>query len=282
MNSRRGKQVLIAAVSLGVLGVGGCGNPQEVIQSGTVGTNAQAGPVLLRNVHLAATENGYRPGDDADAQLSLVNQAPEWDALVSARSPDARQVNLRWDRGCDGQAEVVPRIPVSARGTVPASAGQPTGATPYHLEIVDVSQLARPGTTFPLTLTFERAGEVTLEAKVQATRDGDQPPPRPCQRQAAPPGQPPPGTPPGATTGRSPAPAPAREITVVGTVEAGAQPGCLLLTDGGRPYVLLGGDPALVHPGSHVVVRGRPDPGVPTTCGHGVTLHVINALPTGQ
>lgn len=250
--------------------VAGC-DPQQVLQSGTVGTNAQVGQVKIRNVHLRATEDGYQAGESANARFYLFNESREQDALVDVRSPRAEDVVLRWDRGCDGRAEVVPRIPVTAAGTVPAAPGTDESATPYYLEIKNLAQLARPGTTFPLTFTFEKAGEVALDAKVQATRDGDRPPPSPCLGASTAPEPPAPTSPvPGAGEDR--------EITVSGPVELRGG-GCLLLAaEEGRPYVLLGGDPAVLRPGTHVVVRGRLEPGA-VTCAHGAALRVLDVLP---
>ncbi|MBB5068305.1 hypothetical protein [Saccharopolyspora gloriosae] len=92
------------------------------------------------------------------------------------------------------------------------------------------------------------------------------PPPRPC-RAPAPPAAPAPG---GASD---------REFAASGTVETGPRPECRLLTGAGRPCVLVGGDPSVLRPGAEVVVRGRPDPSVPASCGHGPTLRVLDAMP---
>ena len=71
-----------------------------------------------------------------------------------------------------------------------------------------------------------------------------------------------------------------QEITATGRVEAGVEARCFLLPGQGRtPYLLVGGDPSVVKPGAHLVVRGRPDPGAPSTCMQGTPLHVIEAHP---
>lgn len=71
-----------------------------------------------------------------------------------------------------------------------------------------------------------------------------------------------------------------QEITATGRVQAGVEARCALLAVPGRsPYLLLGGDPAVVRPGAEVVVRGRPDPGALTTCMQGIPLHVSQAHP---
>ncbi len=62
-----------------------------------------------------------------------------------------------------------------------------------------------------------------------------------------------------APTAPSPsAPSPsAGDITLSGPVEAGAEPGCLLLRANGRVYLLTGGDKNIVKAGSTVTVRGH-------------------------
>lgn len=70
------------------------------------------------------------------------------------------------------------------------------------------------------------------------------------------------------------------EITVVGTVRSGVERGCLVVSAKGRTHQLIGGDPEVVRPGAHLSVRGRPDPGLVTTCMQGEPLHVSEAKPT--
>ena len=62
--------------------------------------------------------------------------------------------------------------------------------------------------------------------------------------------------------------------TVRGTVSAGAESGCTLLSTPGEQYLLLGADPAIAVAGAVVEVSGRPDPGAMTTCQQGTPFHV--------
>src|SRR5689334_2451427 len=52
--------------------------------------------------------------------------------------------------------------------------------------------------------------------------------------------------------------------TVRGTVSAGVESGCTLLTTPGEQYLLLGADPAIAVAGAVVEVSGRADPGAMT------------------
>ncbi|MDX3660502.1 hypothetical protein PV646_24635 [Streptomyces sp. ID05-26A] len=74
-------------------------------------------------------------------------------------------------------------------------------------------------------------------------------------------------------------PTPSRALepgtTVVrGTVSAGAESGCTLLSNEVAQYLLLGADPAIAVAGAVVEVTGRPDPGAMTTCQQGTPFHV--------
>ncbi|SDP35148.1 hypothetical protein [Lentzea jiangxiensis] len=76
-----------------------------------------------------------------------------------------------------------------------------------------------------------------------------------------------------------PLPTPSRALdptlkTVRGTVSAGVEPGCTLLSTPGEQYLLLGADPAIAVDGAVVEVSGRPDPGAVTTCQQGTPFAV--------
>jgi hypothetical protein len=63
-------------------------------------------------------------------------------------------------------------------------------------------------------------------------------------------------------------------VELRGTVEAGVEPGCLILQSGGKTYGLYGGDPNVLKAGAKVVVRGLPQPDMVTTCQQGIPFQV--------
>ena len=66
-------------------------------------------------------------------------------------------------------------------------------------------------------------------------------------------------------------------VTVVGTVAAGVEPGCLLLeAEGGGSFLLVGGERAELRPGRRVAVSGRVDRGLLSTCQQGEPLVVAS------
>ncbi|CAM2907134.1 hypothetical protein SAXI111661_07745 [Saccharomonospora xinjiangensis] len=90
-------------------------------------------------------------------------------------------------------------------------------------------------------------------------------------------GEPPPASPPATTPGQSdPTRTEGAEVTLRGTVSRGVEPNCLVLTSGGREYLLLEGGPE-VRPGAEVVVHGTLRPGMATTCMQGTPLVVDDA-----
>ncbi|GIJ28631.1 hypothetical protein Vqi01_37930 [Micromonospora qiuiae] len=78
---------------------------------------------------------------------------------------------------------------------------------------------------------------------------------------------------PGKRPGGPPMPTATSEQTLTGRIEAGVEPGCLLL-DG---YLLLGGPREVLTAGATVTVTGRPAPGMLTTCQQGTPFQVASA-----
>lgn len=155
-----------------------CG--EDVDQASTMGTNEEVGSVKLRNVFVEAPPEikyQYNPGDDAVVRFEMFSQADNPATLVSVRTDVAQRVEMLADPDCDGRREQVSSIAVPPEG----AANEPGGLnTAYHLEIVGFDREVLAGTSVPLVFTFQDAGEVTVEAMVEATDDGDVPPPRVC------------------------------------------------------------------------------------------------------
>jgi hypothetical protein len=79
-----------------------------------------------------------------------------------------------------------------------------------------------------------------------------------------------------------PVPGAAGAKTISGTVTAGVEPGCLLLTDGGAEHLLIFDDPAMradAAVGAKVTVSGRAQPDQMTTCQQGTPFIVTAVRP---
>jgi hypothetical protein len=76
---------------------------------------------------------------------------------------------------------------------------------------------------------------------------------------------------------------PAGQVTVTGTVREGVEPNCLLLDaeEGGRRYLLIGGERAELQAGARVEVTGRVESDLVSTCQQGEPLVVATIEPAG-
>lgn len=99
----------------------------------------------------------------AAGYLSLTNRGAEADRLVAAETPMASRVEMHEMSLADGVMRMRPLqggIPLTPGGTVWL---RPGGS---HLMLVDPDGAFAQGSRVPLTLRFERAGEVTVELEV--------------------------------------------------------------------------------------------------------------------
>jgi copper(I)-binding protein len=105
------------------------------------------------------------PGSESKtaAYLTIVNGSATPDALVSATADAAASVELHETRNMAG---MVMMEPVAKIILVPGErqALQPGG---YHLMLIGLARALAPGETVSLTLRFERAGPVTVQARVR-------------------------------------------------------------------------------------------------------------------
>lgn len=96
--------------------------------------------------------------------LTIRNTGTAPDRLLSASSPVARRVELH-SMTMDGavmRMRAVETIPVPANGTVQLAPGG------LHIMLIGLTQPLVQGGRAPLTLRFERAGEVQVELTVEA------------------------------------------------------------------------------------------------------------------
>lgn len=117
----------------------------------------KAGDVAIEQPFARAT-----PAKVGGVFMTLKNAGGTADKLVKAASPVAENVELH-THVKDGDAmrmRPVENIPVPAHGQ---TALEPGG---YHVMLIGLKQPLKEGTQFPLTLTFEKAGTVTIQIPV--------------------------------------------------------------------------------------------------------------------
>ena len=130
----------------------------------------QAGALKIDHPWARVTVPGQQAGG---AFLSVQNTGGAADRLLGGSSP-AGHVELH-TMAMDGNVmrmREVPAIDLPAGETVDL---QP--ATTHHLMITGLKAPLKQGDSVPLTLRFEKAGEVQVTLKVQAARSADQRPP---------------------------------------------------------------------------------------------------------
>nr|WP_240945326.1 copper chaperone PCu(A)C [Rhodococcus sp. HNM0569] len=149
------------------------------------GNSAEAGALALRNVHVvypADEEYSIEPGGTAQLAFSIVNTSAEQaDRLTSISTDYASSVVL-------GERAGALEIPSqSTLASYPAESGvasedvlidDTTGsetdegadlpADVTEVRLVGLQEGVRPGLTFPVTFSFENAGDVTVEVPVDA------------------------------------------------------------------------------------------------------------------
>ena len=136
-----------------------------------------AAPALL--LALPARAHDYRAGDlhidhpwtraaGANANgagfMTIRNRGTEPDRLLAASTPAARVVELHTHIR---EGEVMRMRPVQ---DIPIPPGQTVRLRPggLHVMLIGLTEPLRPGTEVPLTLRFERAGEVRVMLAVEA------------------------------------------------------------------------------------------------------------------
>jgi len=102
------------------------------------------------------------------AYLSITNNGPREDTLLSASSPVAARVEFHRTSLEAGMARMRPAGPVVVGPKVTVTA-EPGG---LHLMLVDLKAPLVAGTTVPLVLIFKSAGEITVQLKIEDSREG--------------------------------------------------------------------------------------------------------------
>jgi len=114
-----------------------------------------------------------RPGLSTGAVYfrAISNTGSQPDQLLSAHTPTAASVELH-RMEMDGDVmrmRAVPAIELPAKSEVRLRHSTPSG---HHLMLLELKAPLKEGDRFPLTLTFQRAGEREVMVWVQTPRDG--------------------------------------------------------------------------------------------------------------
>lgn len=103
--------------------------------------------------------------------LVVKNASGTDDRLVAAATPVAGEAGLHMNMNEGGMIRMMPMdaIDVPAQGSATLKPGG------FHIMLVNLKAPLKEGATYPLTLTFEKAGTVTVQVRVQRTAPSSSP-----------------------------------------------------------------------------------------------------------
>jgi copper(I)-binding protein len=109
-------------------------------------------------------------GDNSAAYFIIANKSLNSDTLLNASADVARAVEIHETMvtnegmGANEQMQMVPQDSVKI-AALRKTEFKPGG---LHVMLIDIQQDLNIGDTFPLTLNFEKAGEITINVPVQS------------------------------------------------------------------------------------------------------------------
>jgi copper(I)-binding protein len=121
------------------------------------------GDLTIQHAWSRATIGADRPGV---FYVEITNGGDEDDALTSIATPAAGMPMLHETVVTDGVAS----MPHAMSMPVPAGATSKLGPGGFHGMLMGLTAALKEGESFPVTLTFERAGEVTVDVEVVSMR----------------------------------------------------------------------------------------------------------------
>ncbi len=128
----------------------------------------QAAPITLGSIEITGpfTRATLPNAPVAGGFLTLTNTGSEDDRLVSATSPIAKDTQIH-EMAMDGDVmkmrQLVDGLPIPAGQSVVLAPGG------YHLMFMGITGPVAEGSTVPVTLTFEKAGEITIDLPAAGT-----------------------------------------------------------------------------------------------------------------
>jgi periplasmic copper chaperone A len=156
MMTRAGFRVVVVLVAAGMILaslLGGCS------KSGPQGAGVSLGDLSIENAYSRPAPAGGIGG----AFLTVVNHGGTSDRLVAARTSVADSVELHETINDNG---VMKMRPVTGGYEVPANGKLELKPGGNHMMFVGLKSALTQGNEVEITLTFEKAGEVTVKAPV--------------------------------------------------------------------------------------------------------------------
>jgi copper(I)-binding protein len=116
--------------------------------------------IMVQNAWARATPGNIKTGG---AYMTLVDQGSGPDRLVSVSTPVAGKAELHVMSEENG---IMKMRPVDGITVEP---GKPTELKPggFHVMLIDLKQPLKQGDSFPMSLTFEKAGTIQVTVKIE-------------------------------------------------------------------------------------------------------------------
>lgn len=128
---------------------------------------ASASPAMADTSHFMVMQAFARASATPTAKtgaayVSLMNHANEGDRLVAVSSPVAKSAEIHKTEEADGVVKMMPAGPleIGPMGTLEMKPGG------YHIMLMGLAQPLKKGEEIEITLTFEKAGNLTLKLPV--------------------------------------------------------------------------------------------------------------------
>jgi copper(I)-binding protein len=198
-------------LAIGAMVLAGCGAGQvtqtDTQVSGIDGANFNAGPIAVRNAQFVLPSDvqgaaAFTSGGSAPLQMTIVNTGGTSDTLVSASSPIATSVQIQGTKdiqagrtlnvegvgavSSSSSSSTSASATASASGTATpsatasASSSASAAATPLptapgsstaNVVLTGLKGNIQSGQTYDVTLTFQRAGNVTIPVPVSVSAE---------------------------------------------------------------------------------------------------------------
>ncbi|MQA77844.1 MAG: copper chaperone PCu(A)C [Streptosporangiales bacterium] len=172
--SRSAALRIALVASVAAVAVTGCGagfepytspsmKPRDAVNHPAVGGTS---PIAIRHAYVlgpAPDEPAYPKDGNAAVYLTLVNQSSRADRLIDASSPAADDTVIA--SGSGGSTLDLPPTDPTVTGGDAVQVGQP----PYSSNTITLTKLDEEtdnGAVVSVTLTFQRAGDITLDLPV--------------------------------------------------------------------------------------------------------------------
>ncbi len=128
--------------------------------------SVKAGDLVISQAWTRATPGGAKVGG---GYLTIENKGATADRLIGGATPAAARFEIHEMSMSDGVMKMHP-----VAGGLTIAPGKTVKLAPggYHLMMIDLKQPFKQGETVPVTLRFEKAGEVAISLNVQGIGAG--------------------------------------------------------------------------------------------------------------